>query len=75
MRQGCPLACTACGRRCNGTRWGRQNHRFDCCGVVAAHVTRQPRAKDDDGWGLVLNPMRAGYLTGPSTTTREAARG
>lgn len=69
-RAGCPLGCASCGRACNGTRWGRQSHRFDCCGVVAAHVPVKPLRKDDHGWRLVSDPMRRGYLTGPPTTGR-----
>lgn len=68
MRAGCPLGCRVCGRGCNGTRWGRQTHRFDCCGEVEAHVPKIPLRKDDHGWRAVRNPMQAGYATGPSTT-------
>lgn len=58
----CTLSCSVCGRRCNGTVFGRQTHRFDCCGVIRAHV---PRA---DGATWFASGMEAGYLTGLSRT-------
>lgn len=61
-RERCYLGCTVCQRRCNGTAWGRQTHRFDCCGVIEAHVPHSDR----DGW--FRSGMSGGYLTGPSQT-------
>lgn len=59
----CHLTCTACGRGCHGTVFGRQTHRFDCCGIVRAHVPHR------DGTSWYRSGMEVGYLTGPSTTT------
>lgn len=59
----CRLSCTLCGRRCHGTAFGRQSHRFDCCGEVRAHVP------SSNGTGWFRSGMEAGYLTGPSCTT------
>ena len=68
MKAGCTLGCRACGRACKGTSFGRVSHRFDCCGVVDAHVPHQPKRNDDDGWHVVADAIRAGYLVGLSTT-------
>lgn len=62
----CYLSCTECGRPCNGTAFGRQTHRFDCCGVIVAHVPAKVRG-GDDVW--VRRLREAGYLTGLSQTT------
>jgi hypothetical protein len=58
----CHFTCRTCGRACRaGCSY---SHRFDCCGVVVAHVMGPdlvPR--------LISDPIGAGYLTGMSTTT------
>ena len=59
----CQFGCRVCGRRCAARH--SYNHRFDCCGVVEAHVL------------IDLRPAVAGmpaYATGPSHTTREDKR-
>lgn len=58
----CYLTCTVCGRACHGTVFGRQTHRFDCCGVIRAHVPHR------DGLGWFRSGVEDGYLTGLSTT-------
>ena len=65
MTDHCRLGCTACGRPCNGAALGRVTHRFDCCGLIRAHVP----GRDGSTWADVAEPMRAGYLTGPSRTS------
>jgi hypothetical protein len=62
----CYLSCTECGRPCNGTVFGRQTHRFDCCGIIRAHVPLR------DGLSWVRRGMESGYLTGLSTTKPQA---
>ena len=63
---GCYLSCETCGRSCrwSGRTYGRQTHRFDCCGLIRAHVPYR------DGVTWSRNGMAGGYLTGPSQTTR-----
>ena len=56
----CPFTCATCSRRCRAAQ--PFNHRFDCHGVIHAHVYGR------GGWQLVAQPMSAGYLTGPSKT-------
>lgn len=58
----CYLTCTECGRPCHGTVFGRQTHRFDCCGVIRAHVP----SRDQVTW--LRSGMEGGYLTGVSQT-------
>ncbi|NGZ99667.1 hypothetical protein G5V59_02735 [Nocardioides sp. W3-2-3] len=70
----CPYGCSICGRACKAAQ--RQSHRFDCCGEIAAHVPTIRNAgtsKAERTWLNVSNPMHAGYLTGPSQTTRKAS--
>lgn len=70
----CPFSCAACGRSCKAGQ--RQSHRFDCCGAIAAHVPTvlRPGTKNaEKTWTNFTDPMRSGYLTGPSQTTRKAA--
>lgn len=58
----CYFTCRECGRPCRAG--SSDNHRFDCCGVIVAHVMGRnltPR--------VVETPTLAGYLTGPSHTT------
>lgn len=59
----CYLSCTVCGRGCrwSGRTYGRQTHRFDCCGVMDAHVP----SRDGATWFRSGPPA---YLTGPSQT-------
>lgn len=58
----CYFTCRVCGRPCvAGTS---DNHRFDCCGVIVAHVMGRDLTPV-----VIEDPMRAGYLTGPSQTT------
>lgn len=71
----CPYGCSTCGRRCTASQ--PYNHRFDCCGDIRAHViegVRTTRGKTPEKrWVNVINPMRAGYLTGPSQTKASAS--
>jgi hypothetical protein len=61
-----------CGRSCSAAQ--PYNHRFDCCGQIAAHVTEGVKPKSGERiWLNFTNPMRAGYLTGPSQTTASAS--
>jgi hypothetical protein len=78
-RRACTLSCAVCGRLCNGTRFGDQTHRFDCCGVVAAHVPVARRGRygprlPETVWQRIDNPMAHGYLTGPATSTPRRRR-
>lgn len=70
----CPFGCSSCGRSCRAAQ--RQTHRFDCCGQIAAHVPtvlRPGTSRAERTWTNHTDPMRAGYLTGPSQTTRKAS--
>lgn len=70
----CPFSCPTCARNCKAAQ--RQSHRFDCCGEIAAHVptVRNAGTKNAERtWTNVTDPMRSGYLTGPSQTTRKAS--
>ena len=61
----CPFFCRTCRRTCQAA--AALSHRFDCCGAIEAHD--KVRVGKATAWTRVTNPMRAGYLTGPSTTT------
>ena len=69
MADRCPFTCRTCGRDC--TAAAPLSHRFDCCGHVEAHD--KVRAGKSVVWTRFTNPMRAGYLTGPSTTKEPSA--
>lgn len=66
MPESCPFTCLTCKRACRAG--AALSHRFDCCGVIEAH-DRVRRGKVLS-WTRFTNPIRAGYLTGPSTTTQ-----
>lgn len=69
----CPFGCSTCSRRC--TAAAPLSHRFDCCGTIHAHdvaVRRGARGKVETSWRRITDPMRAGYLTGPSKTRAPA---
>lgn len=62
----CHFTCRECATPCTAGR--SDNHRFDCCGVVVAHVMGANLTTR-----IIDNPMSAGYLTGPSTTHPKGA--
>ena len=62
----CPLGCRTCGRSCRAAQ--AQNHRFDCCGEIVAHV----HFKDKHGYGWHRAGIAQGYLTGLTQTKRPA---
>jgi hypothetical protein len=68
----CDLSCEKCRRRCNDGPVDNCTHRFDCCGVVVAHVpvVRRIRLKGAVRPTVIWirSTTEAGYLTGPSTT-------
>lgn len=65
----CDHRCPTCERRC--TAASGYSHRFDCCGVVVAHVMQDP-PNGDLYVGVIRNPNAAGYVTGPSQTVRSS---
>lgn len=58
----CSLSCLTCLRRCKAAQ--KQNHRFDCCGEIEAHVIQA------GPWRRVRNATQAGYLVGLPQTRR-----
>lgn len=65
----CGQRCPVCHRLCRAAQ--PYNHRFDCCGQIHAHITGLHR-DGERWWRDIDQPMQAGYLTGPSQTTRRS---
>lgn len=59
----CHFTCRTCTRRC--TAGSSHNHRFDCCGVVVAHVMGPNLTPQ-----IVTNATAAGFLVGTASTRK-----